>query len=109
MPTMQLNDIQSSTGFMEVEQGGQPPPVPVGNRGAIASGDVILAAADASATVQNTANNDAAIITLSGDDPPSIEVNWEEVSQVDEYYNPTTSGYDYWITTADNDLIQIRS
>lgn len=111
MPNMQLNNIDrpAADNEMDVVRAGQSSAVPVGNLGPIYPNDAIIAAADCvAATLQNTDNSDATIFTMSGDDPPTIEVNWDEVTQVDEYYNEGTGGYDYWITTTDEIQVIVR-
>lgn len=95
---------------MVVTRGDPPAPVNVPSGGDIFSGDTINGATDASATVAyvDTQTNavDANVVSFSGAEPTVLdEVNWDEVTQVDEYYDGGT--YDYSISTADDDIFTI--
>lgn len=68
----------------------------------IYDGDVILAEASASASVvANNTDNPPVVVTLvsfANAGPASVEVNWDEVTSVDEYYSE--DGYLYQITNS---------
>lgn len=107
MPNMQLNNISGAASFLQVERGGQPPPVDVYDQGPIDAGDAIIPAAGVYAMVENTDENNAMIVSMD-DDPATVEVDWTYVLQVDEYYNTATGRYDRWITTTDEVVFIIR-
>lgn len=73
-------------------------PVNVGSGGEILDGDIINAASGASGDVViwDTQANEATatVVTFEGAVPVTVEVNWDEVVQVDEYYNGTATQFD---------------
>lgn len=95
---------------MVVTRGDPPAPVNVPSGGDIFSGDTINGAADASATVayvdDQTNEVDANVVGFSGAEPTVLdEVNWDEVTQVDEYYNGGTYQYDISTNLDENIVI----
>lgn len=82
----------------------------VASGGAILSGDTIVAEAQASGLVQ-ALNEDGIvdIVAFEGDDPVTVEIDWTEVGQVDEYYNGSGYTYDITVDTGTNpDVISIE-
>jgi len=75
--------------------------VNLGEGDALQDGDLLNGAADASADVArvDTGTNEieAVVVSFESAEPTTIEVNWDEVIQVDEYYDPPA--YQYDITT----------
>lgn len=85
-----------------VTRGDPPANVNVGSGGQILDGDLLNGAADASAdiVVWDPVGNqvDGEVLSFEGAEPTTIEVNWDEVTQVDEYYEGGPYRYDILTT-----------
>lgn len=78
-----------------------PPDRLVASGGLIKPDDEIICEADASARVAalNASSEEVDIVSFANANPASVEVNWDEVLQVDEYYNG--DGYTYDVNLED--------
>ena len=121
MPTMKMGPVTNpaNNDKMKVQPNAPKPPPPatvtnprdVGEGGAILDEDLILAAQGASGSILNASNGDAVIASFSEGPPDGhvvIEVNYDEVSSVDEYYNDVTGLTDTTLNFTDGDSTGIR-
>lgn len=121
MPTMKMGPVTNpaNNDKMQVQPNApKPPPITpvtnprdVGEGEAILDEDLILTAQGASGSILNADNSDATIASFSEGPPGSqavIEVNYDEVSTVDEYYNDATGLTDTTLNFADGDVVSIR-
>lgn len=121
MPTMKMGPVVNPNNGdkMKVQANTSLPPPPaavpnprnVGAGEPIYSGDLILAAQGASASVLNADHADATIVSLSGGPPGghvTNDVNLTEVTSVDEYYDSGTGLTDTTLHLPDSDGIVIR-
>lgn len=107
--SMKLEDVinpnrQNSSNydvFLVENPNDTPPDRLVASGGQIKPDDAIICEADASARVAalNASSEEVDIASFANDNPASVEVNWDEVVQVDEYYNG--DGYTYDISLDD--------
>jgi len=95
---------------MVVTRGDPPANVNVGDGGAVLEGDVINGALGASGEVcyvdTQTSDIEGTVVSFDSAEPTTIDINWEYVNQVDEYY--AGSGYEYVIITTDDEQFKIQ-
>lgn len=121
MPTMKMGPVTNpaNSDKMKVQPNApKPPPItPVTNPRDVGVGqalldeDLILAAQGANGSILNAGNGDATIASFSEGPPEGhavIEVNYDEVSTVDEYYDNATGLTDSTLNFSDGQFITIR-
>lgn len=94
-----INPNRQDNGYdvILVENPGDTPPERlVASGGQIKDQDSIICETDASARVAatNASNQEVDIVSVAGDNPADVIINWEEVTSVDEYYNGQGTTYD---------------